>query len=483
MYQLVIGSKILAMWSRLTLTKRFTVVSLLAIIGSSIGIGAWVSRRIESSVFRLVTETTTLYVDSIIEPNLQELAYQKSITPAHAQALEIVLRTTSFGRDVIAFKVWDTTGHIAYSANPDNIGRVFPIGSELKSALAGEVVTTFSNLDDAENYAERDKYRQLLELYTPVRQEGSNRVIAVAEFYELPNAVQDEISSNQQRGWLIISAAMLCAFGLLIGFVRGASATISQQQQQLAKDVQRLEEVLTQNRELHQRVQYAAAAATELNEKTLWRVGADLHDGPAQELSMSLIRLDHVQAYFDNSIHDDNDNDKNLKMYLEDVVVIKHALRHALDDIRAISTTLVLPNVGQLDLHDALIRVAQTHEWNTRTHVEVVDDQLPEQVSPAVKIAICRIVREALINSYRHGYGRGQRVNVRSDEHYLTAEVSDKGPGFDTNQLNEVNGHLGVAGMRYRVEILGGHFQLLSDIGNGTTVVARLPLNGSTDVL
>lgn len=481
MYQLVIGSKILAMWSRLTLTKRFTVVSLLAIIGSSIGIGTWVSRRIESSVFRLVTETTALYVDSIIEPNLQELAYQKSITPAHAQALEIVLRTTSFGRDVIAFKVWDTTGHIAYSANPDNIGRVFPIGSELKSALAGEVVATFSNLDDAESYAERDKYRQLLELYTPVRQEGSNRVIAVAEFYELPDTVQDEISSNQQRGWLIIGTAMLCAFALLIGFVRGASATISQQQQQLAKDVQRLEEVLTQNRELHQRVQYAAAAATELNEKTLWRVGADLHDGPAQELSVSLIRLDHVQAYFDNNIHDDND--KNLRIYLEDVVVIKNALRRALDDIRAISTTLVLPNVGQLDLHDALIRVAQTHEWNTHTHVEVVDDQLPEQVSPAVKIAICRIVREALINSYRHGHGRSQRVNVRSDEHFLTAEVSDKGPGFDTNQLNEVNGHLGVAGMRYRVEILSGHFQLLSEIGNGTTVVARLPLNGSTDVL
>ena len=168
-------TSITSMWSRLTLAKRFTLVSLLVILGISLGIGAWMSRRIELSVFRLVTETTTLYVDSIIEPNLQELASQKSVTPAHAQILQSLLRTTSFGKDVVAFKVWDATGRIVYSAKPDNIGRSFSVSPELVRAFAGEAVASFSTLDDNENYAERDEFSSLLELYTPVRETGRDR--------------------------------------------------------------------------------------------------------------------------------------------------------------------------------------------------------------------------------------------------------------------------------------------------------------------
>jgi signal transduction histidine kinase len=39
-----------------------------------------------------------------------------------------------------------------------------------------------------------------------------------------------------------------------------------------------------------------------------------------------------------------------------------------------------------------------------------------------------------------------------------------------------MNGHLGLAGMRERVESLGGHFTVESEIGKGTRVMARLPL-------
>ena len=209
-------------------------------------------------------------------------------------------------------------------------------------------------------------------------------------------------------------------------------------------------------------------------------MGGDLHDGPAQDLSVALIRLDHVLAYFDENART---NDDDRQVYLDDVNGIKSALQHALDDIRAIAHTLVLPRVSQLDLHNALVHVTQTHEWNTRTHVDLVEDQLPAQVSGAVKIALCRIVREALMNSYRHGQGQDQKVRVNSDEHFLRAEVSDRGPGFDASQISEISGHLGLVGMRYRVEILGGHFQVSSEIGHGTTVVARLPLNGVSGVL
>jgi signal transduction histidine kinase len=53
--------------------------------------------------------------------------------------------------------------------------------------------------------------------------------------------------------------------------------------------------------------------------------------------------------------------------------------------------------------------------------------------------------------------------------------VIDDGPGFDLRAAME-KGRLGLAGMRERVEVLGGTFELVSGLGRGTTVRASLPL-------
>jgi signal transduction histidine kinase len=57
----------------------------------------------------------------------------------------------------------------------------------------------------------------------------------------------------------------------------------------------------------------------------------------------------------------------------------------------------------------------------------------------------------------------------------LMAEVSDKGPGFEVRQ-RPVQGHLGLAGMRERAELLGGRLELESSAEGGTHVRAFLPL-------
>jgi signal transduction histidine kinase len=58
----------------------------------------------------------------------------------------------------------------------------------------------------------------------------------------------------------------------------------------------------------------------------------------------------------------------------------------------------------------------------------------------------------------------------------LALEISDEGPGFVSQPAATFNGHLGLAGMRERVESLGGTFSVKSEIGKGTKVTARLAL-------
>jgi signal transduction histidine kinase len=87
------------------------------------------------------------------------------------------------------------------------------------------------------------------------------------------------------------------------------------------------------------------------------------------------------------------------------------------------------------------------------------------------QICIYRFVQEGLNNTYRHGAAIGQTVHVVSDGRELTVEVADKGPGFShSNSFG--GGGLGLAGLRARVESLGGKFSLETQSGSGTRLRA-----------
>lgn len=93
-----------------------------------------------------------------------------------------------------------------------------------------------------------------------------------------------------------------------------------------------------------------------------------------------------------------------------------------------------------------------------------------------VKITAYRVLQESLNNAYRHAGGANQQIRVLMDGDVLVLEISDDGPGFVAQRTAASNGHLGLVGMRERVESLGGTCSVKSEIGKGTLVTARLPL-------
>jgi signal transduction histidine kinase len=85
------------------------------------------------------------------------------------------------------------------------------------------------------------------------------------------------------------------------------------------------------------------------------------------------------------------------------------------------------------------------------------------------------LLQESLANAFRHAKCAGCVVELKGDTDFLVVEVRDKGPGFDTTSTL-ASGRLGLNGMRQRVEVLGGSFELSSIMGVGTTIRVRLPL-------
>ncbi len=463
--------------THLNLVQRFTIISFIVMIFGIISIGRWVADQIKIGVIKETAATTALYMDSFISPNLQKLGDSSTLTPEDFETLNNLLIETDLGRQTVTIKIWSSDHHVIYSDNPSVMGRDFPVTDDLEEAWQGEVAAEISDLEAEENVEERlASYKRLLEIYSPVFLNGTNQIIAVTEFYQKVDVLEAEIAAAQRQSWLVVGATMMAIYLLLVGFVKYASNTIEQQEVDLKNHVERLTELLARNEELNKRVRRAAANTAAFNERFLRRTSSELHDGPIQEIGLALARLERVKSQSETC----RLIDPNFTC-TDHLPTAKTSLQTAINEIRSIAAGLGLPQLEYLTLPEILTSVVRTHEKHTGTKVMLSMSELPEQTPLEIKITTYRLVQEALNNAHNHANGVGQQVRVRYQNDFVLIEVSDKGPGFDINRPVESGEreHLGLAGMRERVESLGGSFKIESRKNHGTKVIAALSLQNN----
>lgn len=454
------------------LVKRFTFSGFIVMVLGMAGIGWWVGEQIKIGVIQESAAATALYMDSFIAPHIQELSGASSISAEHIEDLDELFNESDLGARTVSVKVWNASGQIAYSNIPSLIGRSFPVTEDLDESWHGEVTGEVSNLDEEENVAERDaSYTKLLEIYSPVRLNDSNQIIAVAEFYQKLDTLEEEIVAAQRKSWLVISSTMTTMYILLVGFVQLANKRISQQELELKSQVSQLLRHLSHNKELSMRVRVAAANTTSLNESFLRRTSAEIHDGPVQEISLALLRLDNAIDQNETVSQEPGANQCSEKLML-----VQRSLQSALENMRMIASRFGLPQLDGMSLSDVIYRVVRTHEQRTATKVKLILSNLPDKVNLPIKITVYRFIQEALNNASLHAKGMGQEVKVMGNFNQVKIEVSDQGPGFDIHMPIELEGQLGLTVMRERVESLGGQFFIESVAGKGTKLTARLSL-------
>lgn len=459
-------------WNRLSLAWRFAIVSFVVLLCGMLLIGWWVSNEIQRGVVQNTATATALYMNSFVAPEIAELEHRAELAAETQAALTRLHRGTPLAERIVSFKIWGRDGLVLYSSRPGIAGRRFPVTDDLEQAWQGKVTADFSDLEDEEDTMERPFGRRLLEIYSPVRAKGGDRVIAVAEFYATVSDLEQDLFRTRLLSWLVVAAVTFGMFAALFVIVRGGSETILRQQRELRTRIDDLSLLLRQNARLHQRVQRANDRAVEINERFLRRVSAELHDGPAQALGFALLRLDAIAETGAGTAVG-----SGMVGAGSDIDTIRQALAEALGEIRNLSSGLALPELEDVPLGQSLQRLLRNHERRSATRVAAEIETLPEPLPLALKIGVYRFVQEALHNASRHGGGVDQRVRVGAVDGRLEVTVSDNGPGFDPGALHGGDAtQLGLAGMRERVESLGGEFLLDTGQGKGTRVTALLPL-------
>ena len=142
-----------------------------------------------------------------------------------------------------------------------------------------------------------------------------------------------------------------------------------------------------------------------------------------------------------------------------------------MSEIRSICNGLVLPQIESLDLPEILARAVRAHEQRTNLKVALSMEGSPYPLQTSEKICVYRVVQEALNNGYRHAGGSRQSVMQTFSDGRVIVDVSDAGPGFDPAAVSATS--LGLAGLRERVESIGGRFQVESS-AKGTVVRVAL---------
>ncbi len=168
------------------------------------------------------------------------------------------------------------------------------------------------------------------------------------------------------------------------------------------------------------------------------------------------------------------------------------ALREALrccretqDRVREVSTMMrpqVLDDHGLPQAIDSTLdEFSRTAEVAVITHVEVGTAEIPKDAA----VNIFRILQEALTNVARHAEATTVHVTLVKTGPRLELTVKDDGLGFDTAS-GVHSTHIGLLGMNERAHLFGGHCQVRSTPGNGTTVHAvfvpgsvKSPVSGS----
>lgn len=260
--------------------------------------------------------------------------------------------------------------------------------------------------------------------------------------------------------------------------LRDLTLSLQQKNRQIEASSQvekaRLFEAVSQQRQQLRALNRKLTAVQEAERKQLAR---ELHDEMGQALTAISINLAAIERELSPDC---------LSRIKERLTESSLLTEQTLEQIRELSSNLRPTTLDDLGLVPTLRWYINRYEKrvNIRTEFEVIN--LENRLSIEIETALYRIVQEALTNVARHAQANIVRLLLRGKKSSVVAFIEDDGQGFDVVKVidREVpETGMGLLGIRERVILLGGTFNIQSTPGQGTQLSLEIPMeyNGEQD--
>lgn len=189
-------------------------------------------------------------------------------------------------------------------------------------------------------------------------------------------------------------------------------------------------------------------------------IGLELHDNVNQLLACSRLYIKMARSTETKRKHPNINEADNL-------------LAQAIDEIRILSHTLIVPFVEANKLSEAINYLTEKISAGSKIIIEkeiAVGDE--NSIPDKLKLAIYRIVQEQFSNIVKHAMASTIILKlVRSDGKILLT-VKDDGKGFDTTL--KTNG-IGLINIKTRASLFSGEVNIISSHGNGCRLTVSFP--------
>ncbi len=260
------------------------------------------------------------------------------------------------------------------------------------------------------------------------------------------------------------------SFNAMVAGLAEARKRIQDQNEELARINASLQNEISQRRLVDARSEIRRRLIEQREQERL-QIARDLHDGPLQDLiglTFSLNELTHLE---------DDAGNPAIREELQEINATVHAL---IAELRQFAGELRPPALAQFGLKKAIashveIFLQKHSEMRIALDLDFEDGGLPE----TLRLAFYRIFQESLNNILKHAHASQINVQLRRQPSHLLMQIEDDGAGFqlpeDWLELAQ-HGHLGLVGIRERVDAIGGSVEIQSQPGQGTKICVTAPV-------
>ena len=198
------------------------------------------------------------------------------------------------------------------------------------------------------------------------------------------------------------------------------------------------------------------------------RIAYDVHDGLAQTAAAA---HQHLQAFARHNPPGSDGGREELDETLELVREVVGEARRVIYDARP----TVLDDYGLAAAVRLQVETLRSEGLEVHFEEGLGEGRLP----PEVETTLFRVAQEALTNVRKHARASVVHVMLDRPGTGIRLQVTDDGRGFVPEESPKTNGpgeRVGLSGMRERLALLGGRFELMSEPGTGTTLKAEVEL-------
>ncbi|MCX8000536.1 MAG: sensor histidine kinase, partial [Leptospiraceae bacterium] len=216
---------------------------------------------------------------------------------------------------------------------------------------------------------------------------------------------------------------------------------------------------ITETRGLEKKIEELYAELIKLQETERQKIARELHDSVGQTILAAKLNLN---AYF-------NSKKNSSEKFYRALELIDQTSQ----ELREIYSNLYPSVLKELGLETALRSLIKNMfpenvqiQWEYKIHLEPKEE---------IKLGIYRVLQEICTNITKHSKANHVWFKFFSIRNKIFIEVDDNGVGFDLTQKTNKKG-LGLNNMKFRIEGLGGSFEIYSAPSKGVSIQIRLPV-------